>query len=159
MTVFDKMDTSYEAWKPYHEKSDILEPTHSVVSTRGPFNLYRVAFELPSDEKLRQMMMWMDKEVDTATRFSLTDGRIQVEIEVWDGDFEKRLYFAGDLSLKQCIQMIMSKNFTMGFCPVGMPNVTVAGVQMYRKEDLVEMIRIKQITDVHPKRPNTWKVG
>jgi len=159
LTVFDKMDTSYEAWKPYHEKSDILEPTHSVVTTSGPFDLYRVAIELPTDEKLVQLGKWMQKEVDTATRFSLTDGRIQVEIEVWDGDFEKRLYFAGDLSLKQCIQIIKCKNFTMGFCPVGMPNVTVAGVQMYRKDTLVEMIKIKQMTDAHPKRPNTWKVG
>jgi hypothetical protein len=159
MTVFDKMDTSYEAWKPYHEKSDILEPTHSVVSTQGPLGLYCVAIELPTDKKLVQLGKWMNKEVDTATRFSLTDGRIQVEIEVWDGDFAKRLYFAGDLSLKQCIQMIKSKHFAMGFCPVGTPNVTVASVQMFRKEDLVEMVRIKKMTDSHPKRPSTWKVG
>ena len=159
MTVFEKMDTSYEAWKPYHGRKDILEPTHSLVSTTGPFDLFRVAIELPSDEKLIQIEKWMSKEVNTATRFSLTDGRIQVEIEVWDEDFEKRLYFAGDLKLNQCIQMLKCKNFTMGFCPVGKPNVIVGAVNMFRRDDLVEMIKIKQITDVHPNRAGTWKVG
>lgn len=159
MTVFDKMDTSYEAWKTYHEKKDILEPTHSLIDSDGPLDLYRVAIELPTDKILIQMGRWMNKEIDTATRFSLTDGVIQVEIEVWDDDFEKRLYFASDLTLKQCIKMLKGKNFCMGFCPVGAPNVTIAGVKMFRREDLVEMVKIKQMTDAHPKRPNTWKVG
>ena len=153
------MDTSYEPWIPYHGKKDILEPTHSLVDVDGPFDLYRVAIELPSDEKLFQMAQWMQKEVDTATRFSLTDGIIQIEIEVWDGDFEKRFYFAGDLSLKQCIKMLKCKNFCMGFCPVGRPKITVAAVKLFRRGDLVEMIKIKQITDAHTNRPNTWKVG
>lgn len=153
------MDTSYEPWKMYHGKKDILDPTHSVIDVVGPFDLYQVAIELPSDEKLIQMAMWMNKEIDTATRFSLTDGHLQVEIEVWDGDFEKKLYFAVDLTLIQCIKLIYSKNFNMGFCPIGCPNVTVAGVTMFRKQDLVDMIKIKQEVDTNPKRPKHWKVG
>ncbi len=153
------MDTSYEAWTPYHEKKDMLEATHSIVDADGPMDLYCVAFEIPSDTKLFQMMNWMKKEIDTATRFSLTDGKIQVEIEVWDGDFEKRLYYAGDLTFDQCIKLIKAKNFNMGFVLVGSPNAIVAGVKMFKKEDLIEMVKIKQMTDAHPHRPNTWKVG
>ena len=159
MTVFDKMDTSYKPWTPYHGIKDMLEPTHSIVDAEGPVGLYCIAFELPTDEKLFQMGQWMRKEVDTATRFSLTDGKIQVEVEVWDGDFEKRLYFAGDLTFKQCIKMIKNKKFNIGFVPIGAPNVMVAGVKMFKREDLVQMIKIKQMTDAHVKRPKTWIVG
>ncbi len=153
------MDTSYEPWKRYHEKKDMLDATHSIVDADGPYDLYCIAIEMPTDEKLIQMGKWMNKEIDTATRFSLTDGRIQVEIEVWDGDFEKRLYFAGDLTFKQCIKLLNARNFNMGFVPVGAPNVTIAAVKMFKWEDLVDMIKIKQITDVHHNRPKTWKVG
>jgi len=159
LTVFDKMDTSYEPWKTYHKKKDLLEATHSVIDADGPFDLYRIAIELPSDEKLIQMGKWMNKEVDTATRFSLTDGKIQVEIEVWDEDFEKRLYFACDLTFKQCSRILNGKNFNMGFCPVGGPNITIAAVKMFKREDLADMIKLKQMTDAHPNRPETWKVG
>ncbi len=153
------MDRSYEPWKMYHQKKDRLDATHSIIDTTVPFDLYPLAIELPSDDKLIQMQKWMDKEVDTATRFSLTDGRIQVEIEVWDGDFEKRLYFACDLTLRQCIKMIKSVNFNMGFCPVGIPKITIAAVKMFKREDLVEMIKVKQQIDAHSGRPKTWNVS
>ena len=159
MTVFDKIDTSYKPWTTYREKKDMLDPTHSIVDANGPDELYCMAIELPIDEKLVQMGKWMRKEIDTKTRFSLTDGKIQVEIEVWDDDFEKRLYFAGDLTFKQCIKLLKTKNFNMGFCPVGAPNVTVAAVKMFKREDLVNMVKLKQMTDAHHNRSKTWKVG
>ena len=137
----------------------MLEPTHSIVDADSPTGLYCVAFELPNDKNLIQMMRWMDKEIDTQTRFSLTDGKIQVEIEVWDEDIEKKLYFAGNLTFKQCINLLKTKSFNMGFVPVGDPNATVAGVKMFNKEDLVRIVKIKQMTDAHVNRPKTWKVG
>lgn len=159
MTVFDKINKDYEPWRPYHDKKDMLDATHSIVDATGPFDLYCVAFELPNDKKLIQMAKWMGKEIDTATRFSLTDGKIQVEIEVWDGDFEKRFYFAGDLTFKQCIKLLKTKNFNMGFVPVGSPNVMIAGIKMFNREDLTNMIKIKEMTNTHPNRPKNWKVG
>ncbi len=159
MTVFDKMDTSYKPWKMYHGKKDMLDATHSIVDMKKSFPLYPLAIEMPEDEKLFQMEIWMEKEIDTATRFSLSDGNIQIEIEVWDGDFEKRLYFACDLTLRQCIRMIKSKNFFMGFCPVGLPQLTVAAVKMFQRDDLISMIKTKQMIDAHIKRPKRWKVG
>ena len=153
------MDTSYEPWKTYHEKKDMLEATHSIIDADGPYDLYCIAFEMPTDEKLIQMGKWMNKEIDASTRFSLTDGRIQVEIEVWDGDFEKRLYFAGDVTFKQCIKLLKAKNFNMGFCPVGAPNVTIAAVKMFKHEDLADMVKMKHMVDAHKNKPKKWKVG
>jgi len=159
MTVFDKIDTKYKPWTLYHNKKDMLHATHSIIDATGSFELYCIAIEIPYDEKVTQLVEWMNKEVDTRTRFSLTDGQIQVEIEVWDGDYEKKLYFAGDLTLNQCIKVLEGKNFNMGFCPVGNPNVTLAGVQMLNRDDLVELLKLKQAIDVHPNRPGYWKVG
>jgi len=143
----------------YHEKKDILEPTHSIVDADGPADLYCVAIEVPQDEKMVKLMKWMNKEIDAATRFSLTDGKIQVELEVWDEDFDDKLYFASDLTLKQCHKIIKNKSFNMGFVPVGHPNITIAGVKMFNKEDLVRIVKIKQMTDAHVNRPKIWKVG
>lgn len=159
MTVFKKIDNSYKPWHMYHEKKDKLEPTHSIVDADGPTDLYCVAFELPNDKNLIQMMRWMNKEIDTQTRFSLSDGKIQVEIEVWDEDIEKKLYFAGDLTFKQCIKLLKTKSFNMGFVPVGSPNVTIAGIKMFKREDLAEMVRIKHMVDSRKDRPDTWVVG
>jgi len=143
----------------YHEKKDMLDPTHSIIDADGPDDLYCVAIEMPRDEKMIKLMRWMNKEVDAATRFSLTDGMIQVEIEVWDEDFDDRLYFASDLTFKQCHKIIKNKHFNMGFVPVGMPNGMVAGIKMFRKEELIKIVKIKQMTDAHVNRPKTWKIG
>jgi len=143
----------------YREKKDILESTHSLVDADGPVYLYCVAIEMSRDEKMIKLMKWMNKEVDTATRFSLSDGKLQVEIEVWDEDFDDKLYFACDLTLKQCHKMIKNPNFNMGFVPVGMPNAMVAGVKMFGKEDIVRLVKIKQAVDARVNPPPRWIMG
>jgi hypothetical protein len=159
MPVHGEIRKEYEPWKAYHDKEDILTPTHSVISIDGPLDLYCVAIEIPIDEKFHKLSKWMLKEVDTATRFSLTDGIIQVEIELWDEDESEKLYFCGTLTLKQAIKLCKSKNFAMGFIPVGKPHITVGAVHLYKKEDLVEVLRIKQRIDAASQRPSRWKVG
>jgi len=159
LTVFDKIDYDYEPWKMYHDEKDILEPTHSLVDADGPADLYCVAIEVPQDEKMIKLMKWMTKEIDTATRFSLTDGKIQVEIEVWDEDFDDKLYFASNLTLKQCHKIIKNEKFNMGFVLIGHPNAMVAGVKMFNKKDLVRLVKIKQSIDARVNRPPRWIVG
>ena len=143
----------------YHEKKDILEPTHSLVDATGPADLYCVAIEIPQDEKMIKLMRWMQKEIDTATRFSLTDGKIQVEIEVWDENFDDKLYFASNLTLKQCYKMIKNKNFNMGFVLIGHSNAMVGGVKMFNKVDLVAMVKMKRTVDARTNLPPKWIVG
>ena len=78
---------------------------------------------------------------------------------MWDGDESKKIYFCGDLTLKDAINLTKSRYFSMGFVPVGKPKITVGAVRLYKKEDLIEIIRIKQRIDVRAPRPTKWKVG
>lgn len=159
MPVHGEIKKEYEPWKAYYGKEDVLTPTHSVIAIEGPLDLYNVAMEIPSDEKFHNLTKWMLKEVDTATRFSLSDGLIQIEIELWDGDESEKLYFCGDLTLEEAVNLSKSKNFSMGFVPVGKPTITVGAVRLFKKETLLEIIRIKQIIDAMAQRPKKWKVG
>jgi hypothetical protein len=159
MPVHGEIKKEYEPWKAYHGKEDVLTPTHSVLGIDGPLELYNVAMEIPTDEKFHTLTKWMQKEVDTATRFSLTDGIIQIEIELWDGDESQKIYFCGDLTLKDSINLSKSRYFSMGFVPVGKPRITIGAVRLYKKEDLIEIIRIKQRIDARAQRPTKWKVG
>ncbi len=159
MPVHGEIKKDYEPWKAYHDKDDILTSTHSVLDIDGPLELYVVAMEIPTDEKFHNLTQWMLKEVDTATRFSLSDGIIQIEIELWDEDKSDKLYFCGDLTLRGAIHLSRAKHFSMGFVPVGKPSITIGAIQLFQKETLLEMIKIKQRVDAIAQRPKKWKVG
>lgn len=159
MPVHGEIKKEYAPWKTYHCKDDILTPTHSVLDIDGPLELYVVAMEIPTDEKFYNLTQWMLKEVDTATRFSLTDGLIQIEIELWDEDKSDKLYFCGDLTLRGAINLSRAKHFSMGFVPVGKPSITIGAIQLFQKEALLEIIKIKQRVDAMAERPKKWKVG
>ncbi len=159
MPVHGEIKKEYEPWKAYHGKDDILTSTHSVLDIDGPLELYSVAMEIPMDEKFHTLSQWMQKEVNTATRFSLTDGLIQIEIELWDEDKSDKLYFCGDLTLKGAMGLSNSKHFTMGFIPVGKPTITIGAIQLFQKKTLFEIIQIKQRVDAMAQRPTKWKLG
>lgn len=156
--IADKIDSHHEPWIPYHGKNDKLDSTHSLVEVNGPVGLYNMAIEIPN-EQVVPIMKLMDKEVDASNRFSLTDGLIQGEFEIWDGDFEKRLYFCVDFTLDQAIKFSKQISPTMGFVPVGVPQFTVGAQKVFRIDDIQKFIKIKHIGDVSPNRPKTWNVG
>lgn len=154
----NKIDTDHKAWKMYHEKKDKLDTTHSMISVDGPFGLYNMAIELPN-EQIVPVMKLMDKEVDASNRFSLTDGLIQGEFEIWDGDYEKRLYFCVDFTLKDAVKFARQSAPTIGYVPVGNPQMVVGAQKVFTLVDIKEFIRLKMAMDTNPKRPHTWKVG
>jgi hypothetical protein len=158
MPVSDKIDESYEPWKMYHGKNDKLSPTHSLIEVDGPLKYYNMAIEIPN-EQVYPIIKLMQKEADASNRFSLTDGLLQGEFELWDGDYEKRLYFCVDFTLDQAIKFANQKDPTIGYVPVGVPNVTAGGQQIFRMNDLRKFIIMKRHVDTRPDRPNTWKVG
>jgi hypothetical protein len=159
MPVHGEIRKEYVPWKTYYGKEDLLTATHSVIEVDGPMELYCMAIEVPFDKNFYKLVKWMKKEIDTATRFSLTDGTIQIEIELWDGDESDKLYFCGDLTLKEAIKLCKHKHFAMGFVPVGTPEIIAGGTILYEKETLVEIIRLKQKIDARSDRPTKWKVG
>lgn len=156
--INDKIDTDHEPWKTYHEKKDLLDATHSLVEVDGVADLYNMAIEVPN-EQLVLIMKLMQKEVDASNRFSLTDGLIQGEFEIWDGDYEKHLYFCVDFTLKQAIKFSKQKNPTIGFVPIGRSQITIGGQKIFRIDDIKEFIKIKMMVDARPNRPVKWKVG
>lgn len=156
--IVDKIDKIHKPWKMYHGKEDKLDSTHTLVEVDGPFGLYNMAIEIP-DEKIGPIMKLMDKEADAANRFSLTDGIIQGEFEIWDGDYEKRHYFCVDFTLDQAIKFSKQRAPSIGYVPVGKPQVTVGAQKVFTLVDLQEFIRMKMELDAHPNRPPSWKVG
>lgn len=157
MTVNTKIE-SYEPWKLYYEKKDVLDSTHSLVEVDGPDALYNMAIEIPN-EQVGPVMNLMYKEIDARNRFSLTDGQIQGEFEIWDGDYEKHLYFCVDFKLNQAIKFSKQAFPTLGYIPVGKPCITIGAQKIFTIEDLKELIRIKQRVDARIDKPTIWKVG
>ena len=154
----NKIDTEHKPWKMYHGEKDKIHTTHSIISVDGPFGLYNMAIELPN-EQIVPVMKLMDKEVDASNRFSLTDGLIQGEFEIWDGDYEKRLYFCVDFILKDAVKFSQQSAPTIGYVPVGNPQMTIGAQKVFTVVDLKEFIKLKMAMDTNPKRPKTWKVG
>ena len=155
----NKIDADHEPWKMYHGKKDMLDTTHSMISVDGPFGLYNMAIELPN-EQIFPVMKLMDKEVDAADRFSLTDGLIQGEFEIWDGDYEKRLYFCVEFTLEEAIMFAKQENPMIGFSVVNVPNVLVGGQKIFNMDDLRKVINLKQTGDAKITKPShRWKTG
>ena len=154
----NKIDSDHEPWKMYHGKKDMLDTTHSMISVDGPFGLYNMAIELPN-EQIVPVMKLMDKEVDAADRFSLTDGLIQGEFEIWDEDYGKKLYFCVDFPLKDAVKFAKQSAPTMGYVPVGNPQMVIGAQKVFTVIDLKKFIKLKIAMDENPKRPQTWKVG
>lgn len=156
--VQDSISDNHKPWVAYHDEKDKLISTHSMIDSDGPFGLYNLAIELPS-EQLLPMMELMKKEVDAQNRFSLTDGVIQGEFEMWDGDYSKRMYFCVDFTVNQAIKLTKQDPLAIGYVPIGKPAVVVGAQKIFTIEDLQEFLRIKRMMDASPNRPKTWKVG
>ncbi len=154
----NKIDADHEPWKMYHGKKDMLDTTHSMISVDGPFGLYNMAIELPN-EQIVPVMKLMDKEVDAADRFSLTDGLIQGEFEIWDDDYKKKLYFCVDFPLKDAVKFAKQSAPTIGYVPIGNPQMVVGAQKVFTVVDLKKFIKLKIVMDANPERPQTWKVG
>ena len=120
-------------------------------------DLFVLAIEV-SDKQGFQLLHLMVKEVDAANRFSLSNGVIQGEFEIWDGDFEKRLYFCVDFTLNQAIKFASQKNPTICFSLANGPDILVGEQNIFSIDNLWEIIKIKQITDTHHNKPShSWK--
>ncbi len=158
MPVHDKIG-DYEAFKMYHGVDDLLTPTHSLIDCRGALDMFIVAFELPKDEVATRLVSYIYKEIDAATRFSIGDGIIQIEVEVWDGDKDDKMYFCGDLTVKQAITILNHKHYAIGFVPVGKPDVLINVIKLFGHEDLARIIATKKEIDQQDNLPRTWKVG
>jgi len=161
MPIDNKINTSYEPYVPYNDPKDLLDSTHSLVEVDGPCGLFCLAIELPN-EQIVNVALLMNKEADAADRISLTDGKFQLELELWDGDFTKRLYFCVDLTLKQTIKLAKMNDPFIGYVPVGTPNITVGGQQIFTQEHIKNLLSIKMQFDSLPlhKRPSSkWVIG
>jgi len=160
MPVDNKINTSYEPYVPYHDPKDLVDSTHSLVESDGPCGLYCLAVELPTDQAVKIGLL-MNKEADASDRISLTDGKFQLELELWDGDFSKRLYFCVDLTLKQTIMLTKMKNPAMGYVPIGAPNITVGAQKIFSQKDIKKLLAVKMHLDsrVPNKRPKLWVIG
>ncbi len=160
MPVHGEIRKDYKPFHTYHEEKDMLTSTHSIIFADGIMDLFDIAFEVdPKDADTKRLESYKFKEVDAQTRFSITDGKIQVEVEVWDGDESDKLYYCGDLTLKQAIKLLQQKHFCMGFVPIGTPNFTLNAIKLFNREDLLDMLKIKQQGDALVKKPRFWKVG
>ncbi len=154
----NSINDEHEPWVAYHDEKDKLTTTHSVIDSDGPYGLYNLAIELPNEE-LIPMMKLMKKEVDAQNRFSLTDGVIQAEFEMWDEDYSKRMYFCVDLTVKQAIKLTKQYPLAIGFIPVGKESVVIGAQKIFTINDLKDFIKIKMAMDAKPNKPHTWKVG
>lgn len=161
MPVDNKINTSYKPYVPYHDPKDLVDSTHSLVEVDGPCGLYCLAVELPTDQVVKVGLL-MNKEADAADRISLTDGKFQLELELWDGDFSQRLYFCVDLTLKQTIKLAKMKDPFIGYMPIGAPNITVGAQKIFTQDHIKKLLSIKMQLDSMPlhKRPSSkWVTG
>jgi len=143
----NKIDPDHEPWKPYYEAKDMVHATHSIVEVDGPFDIFNMAIEIPL-EQITPIIKIMKKEpFDCANRFSLTGGLIQGEFEIWDGNYEKHLYFCVDFTLKQAIKFSNQANPVIGFVPVKMPKMIIGMQQIFNIEDIKKFIKIKTIQE------------
>jgi len=155
----DQIDDIHEAYKFYHNPEDKLVTTHSLVDTPDSlFGLHELAIEIPIEE-VKPMADLMVKEVDASDRISLTDGKFQLECEIWDGNYSKRFYHCVDISIKQLIKLIKMKKPSMGYVEIGKSNLTVGAQKIFSQEDFKRVLSVKMQIDSMAKRPRTWKVG
>ncbi len=155
----DHIDTIHEAYKFYHDKKDRLITTHSLVDTPNSlFGLHELAIEIPT-EKIKPIVNLMMKEVNAADRISMTDGKFQLECEIWDDDYSKRLYHCVDISIKQLIKLIKMKKPAMGYVEIGNPSQTVGAQKIFSQDDFKSVLRVKMQIDAQPNIPKTWKRG
>ncbi len=175
MPINDKIDKSIK-WEISHQNKDLLDTTHKLVEIDKTFKMIKInlqnklsistgigdLFELAievSGKQGFQLLQLMTKEVDAANRFSLSNGVIQGEFEIWDDDFEKRLYFCVDFTLKQAIKFAEQKNPAICYSLASTSKILVGGQKIFSIDDLQKIIKIKQISDAKITKPShCWKV-
>ena len=181
-------DVDHIAWKSYHKLKDLVDATHEIINVNPNCKIMKIeGTKINSGNKNKpslkisiadignsfcnmsivvssnqgfEILKLMTREVDAANRFSLTDGVIQGEFEIWDDDYEKRLYFCVDFTLKEAIMFAKQKNPVIGFSLVELPNMLVGGQKIFNVDDLRKVIGLKQIGDAKIKKPShRWKTG
>ena len=181
-----KIDREHKSWKPYHKNKDLIDATHKIVTVNANCKIMKID-EIKINDGIKsspkisigdignsmcnmsievsevqgfEILKLMTKEVDAANRFSLIDGMIQGEFEIWDDDYEKRLYFCVEFTLKEAIKFANQENPMIGFSLVKPPNVLVGGQKVFNIDDLRKVISLKQIGDAKIRKPShRWKVG
>ena len=183
-----RIRSNHKAWRPYHKLTDLVDATHKIVPVNPNCKIMKidgtkidsgnknkpslkisiadignsmcsVSIEISQDQGF-DILKLMTKEVDAANRFSITDGVIQGEFEIWDGDYEQRHYFCVDFTLKEAIMFAKQKIPVIGFSLVNLPNVLVGGQEVFNIADLRKVISLKQVGDAKIKKPShRWKVG
>ncbi len=181
-----KIDKDHKSWKPYHQPKDLIDATHKIFTVNANCKIMKIdgikienknkpslkisianignsfcnmSIEVSSDQGF-EILKLMTKEVDAANRFSLTDGMIQGEFEIWDGDYEKRLYFCAEFTLDEAIKFANQENPMIGFSVVNVPNVLVGGQKIFNMDDLRKVISLKQTGDAKITKPShRWKTG
>lgn len=172
-----KIDTNYEPWKAYNKPKDLIDTTHKLVRITTNCKIMKIAGINPlkmaiadiefhnmsievSEVQGFEILKLMTKEVDATNRFLLIDGIIQGEFEIWDGDYEKRLYFSVDFTLLDAIKFAKQQEPVIGFSLARLPNVLVGGQTVFHIDDLWKIIKLKQIGDAKIIKPShRWKVG
>jgi len=142
-----QINTNFLPMETYISLGKILEPTHSLVHAVGPFNLYNMAIEIPN-EQISKIIKLMQKSVNARNRFSLHNHTIMAEFEIWDNLKDDLLYFCVELTLHQAIKLYIFKEPTIGYVPVGKPETHVGGQQLFVMDSLLEIINLKQKTDL-----------
>jgi len=151
MTLNNKIDPDHESWKPYYEAKDMLHATHSLVDVDGPFDIYNMAIEIPLEQLIPIIKIMKNEPFDCANRFSLTGEIIQGEFEIWDGNYEKHLYFCVNFTLKQAIKFSEQANPVIGFVLIKMPQIIIGMQQIFNIENIKEFIKIKTMIDSRKK--------
>jgi len=150
-----KIDTTHKPWKFYHGKKDLIETTHRIIQHDYFSGLYNTAIEV-SKKEMKSLEQLMTKEVDAANRFSVTDGIIQGEFEIWDGDYSESLYFCVDFTLAQAIKFTQSNNSFIGYVTVGSNEIIIGGQRVFAMADLYQIILTKRQGDRKP-LSHRWK--
>ena len=173
-----KIDADHEPWKPYHRPKDLIDATHKLVRVAtnckvmkidttqsylamftADVEFHSMAIEISVDQGF-EILKLMEKEADAANRFSLTDGIIQGEFEIWDGDFEKRLYFCVEFTLMDAIKFAKQQEPVIGFSLIRTPNILVGTQNVFDIDNLRKIIQLKQIGDAKITKPSQrWKTG
>ena len=118
----------------------MLHATHNLVEINGPFDMYNMAIEVPPKQMIPVMKIMKKESFDCADRFSLTGGKIQGEFEIWDGDYEKHLYFCVDFTLQQAIKFVNQTDHAIGFVLVEMPQAMIGAQQVFTAETMKKFI-------------------
>jgi len=178
LTINNKINRDHDtSWLKSNKKQDVPDSTHKLVSVNNTFKMMKIhpkglavaeikdlvdidlAVEV-SKEQGSKILRFMTKEVDAANRFALVDGIIQGEFEIWDGDFEKRLYFCVDFTLEQAIKFAKKDEQWIGFSLATIPDMLVGGQVVFKINDLRNIIKVKMSEDTKDTLPShSWKRG